>query len=319
MNKALKLIKKFCKLEIRDKTRAIQKLINFEIYPQYIRNNFFDKLKYNFFFFFTLREKIKILKKYYKEEFKLKKNQRLNLITTFPRSGTNYINSVISSYYDINLKIGNGDVFYNGLLDSYVNSSHFLDKKLDLHNGIIFDMPYEFYKFRYKDMYKKEILGAGHFPLGDINTIFVQNSKFVVLIRKKIEKSISSWYVMQKKNEIKINQKLIDYSFLDSIIKNYSFFNNFWRENKLELKYKFVYYEDFIENPFLEFSKIFSFFQLSLNVDDLKKAINCNDKNNINQKIVKKTSDRQTDIFFSSYRLELEKIINEKLIKQSKL
>ena len=50
LKKFFKNLEKFSNLEIRDKVRVIEKLAHIKIYPHYLKNNFFDKLRYNFFF-----------------------------------------------------------------------------------------------------------------------------------------------------------------------------------------------------------------------------------------------------------------------------
>lgn len=87
---------------------------------------------------------------------------------------------------------------YDGLKDSYYYNSAFLNKEVEIHNGINFSQNFEFHNFNSKK-YNREINFAGHFPLGDINTIFINNITFAVIMRKQAEKSISSWYIMKKK------------------------------------------------------------------------------------------------------------------------
>ena len=199
---------------------------------------------------------------------------------------------------------------YDGIRDIYYSNCYSLNQSVDIHNGINFSQNFELNN-TYSKKYKKEINYSGHFPLGDINTIFINKITFAVILRKKIEKSISSWYIMKKKN----NQK-IDYLYLDKIINNYIYFDNFWKENRLNLKYKIFYYEDLTNKPYKEFLKIFSFFKIKCSKRLLKKAIN---NNNIKKiiKIIPNHSNRITNIDHGVIRKKLESYIKEKLGKKT--
>ena len=298
----------FFNQEIRDKIRLFERRFNIKIYPQYLKKTLIDKIKFKIIFYLTLNEKLKKIKSYYKKNFNPILNQQYDFITTFPRSGTNYVNSVINSYYEIYLKIGNGIMKYDGLKDDYYHNSASLNKDTEIHNGINFSQNFEFNNFHFKK-YEREINFAGHFPLGDINTIFINNITFAVITRKRIEKSISSWYIMNRKN----NQE-IDYLYLNKIIKDYLYFDNFWKENRLNLKYKIFYYEDLIDNSYEEFLRIFNFFNVKCHEEILKEAINLNKYESV-KKLIPNYSNRVTNIDYNEIRKNLESYIKEKIEK----
>ena len=146
--------------------------------------------------------------------------------------------------------------------------------------------------------------------MGDINTVYINNISFVVVVRKQIEKSISSLY-LYRVNHQKYNQK-IDYILLDNIINEYLFFENFWKENKLNLIYKIIYYEDLCKNPDFEFSKIFEHYKIEYSKETLSKAIQLNHLNE-HKKIIPKSSKRVTDTQYANLREEIEIYIKHKL------
>ena len=138
-------LSKFIKLELRNKLRVIENKFNFKIYPHYIKNNLIDKIKFKVIFFFILNERLKKIKKFYKNNIRLDLNKKHNCIITFPRSGTHYVQTVINSYYEIFLDIGAGNVKYDGINDKYYQLTYSLNEIFDLHNGINFSNNYNFF------------------------------------------------------------------------------------------------------------------------------------------------------------------------------
>ena len=304
---SIKKLSRFFNMEIRGKIRAIERNLNIKIYPKYLKKNIIDKIKFRIIFSISMYQRIKRIKSYYKKNLYPALDQKFNFITTFPRSGTNYVSSVIDCYYELLFDIGNGEVKYNGLKDTYENNCSSLNKSTNIHNGInFFKQNYKLNEIQSKK-YIKEIMFAEHFPLSDINTVYIDNITFVVIIRKQIFKSISSWYIMTKD----INQK-IDYSYVDSLIKEYLYFNNFWKENKLNLKYKIFYYEDLIDNENNKFLEIFNFFNISCSKEFLRTAIKNNDYGKI-KKIIPEQSHRITNDKGIQFRKDLEFYIKKNL------
>lgn len=78
--------------DIRDKIRLFESRLNIKIYPKYLKKTLIDKIKFKIIFYLILNEKLKKIKSYYKKNFNPILNQQYNFITTFPRSGTNYLN-----------------------------------------------------------------------------------------------------------------------------------------------------------------------------------------------------------------------------------
>ena len=69
-------LSKFIKLELRDKLRVFENKFKFKIYPNYLQNNLIDKIKFKVIFFFILNEKLKKIKKYYKNNIRLDLNKK---------------------------------------------------------------------------------------------------------------------------------------------------------------------------------------------------------------------------------------------------
>lgn len=302
-------LSKFLKFELRNKLRIIENKFNFKIYPHYIKNNFIDKIKFKVILYLTLNEKLKKVKKYYINNICSDLNKKHNCIITFPRSGTHYVQTVIKSYYEIFLDIGAGNVKYDNIKDNYYQFTSSLSEIFNFHNGINFSHNFNLSPEQ-KKKYNMDIKFAGHFPLGDINTVYLENISFVVVVRKQIEKSISSLY-LYRANHQKHHQK-IDHIFLNKIIDEYLFFENFWRENKLNLNYKMIYYEDLCKDPFFEFSNIFDHYNIEYSKEILSKAIKLNHIDE-HKKIIPKSSKRVTNTKYTNLREEIELYIKHKL------
>ena len=99
---------------------------------------------------------------------------------------------------------------------------------------------------------------------------------------------------------------------MNNVINEYLFFKNFWKENKLNLNYKIIYYEDLCKNPDFEFSKIFEHYKIQYSKEILSKAIKLNHIDE-HKKIIPKSSKRVTSNKYANLREEIEIYIKRKL------
>ncbi len=293
--------------EVRNILRRLETKLPFKLYPKVLNNTFIEKLRYRLLFKLILNHRIKIVKKYYESEFKLIDNKPLFCLTTFPRSGTNYCSSVLHSYFELLYGVGDGIFKYTPTEDSYIDNINPYIKSLDLHNGILFDKKFTFYKKNH-NFENKLIHGAGHFPLGDINTVFLQNLNFIVLRRSHLD-SISSWYIMKDKNNL-LNSGDINYKILNETISQKKYYDKFWKDNEYKLDYINVLYEDLISQPVNEFSKMLSYANIDINNECLAKSIEINSIKSTRNRIVSKDTNRITSDKLIKYKSKIKDYIS---------
>jgi len=303
----------FFSQDIRNKLKIVGKVLSLNFYPKYFINpTYLDKIKFIFISRLILNNKIKRLKKFYKANLNLENEKKFTVLTSFPRSGTNFANSILSSYLEIFYKLGNGDFLYNAELDRYEKIIDKYYKRLDIFNSINFDNTYNYY-LENKPFDRKLVLNGGHFPITDINNVDVKNLDFILLTRKKIEDSLASYYIFKNINNSDPVYK-IDKEKLDEIIKIWNNFNDFWKTNKYDLNLKKVYFEDIILNPFDEIKKILIFAGIEVNEKILIDSIKINDLKNVENKIFfnqnsQRITNKKHNDFKNKLKEEILKII----------
>ena len=100
----------FLRADIRWKLKKLKKFSGINFYPSYFHKNLIRGLYSKLIFRMIFNEKAKeIKKKNYNLIFKDSKfNNKVNLLASLPRSGSNYLRNLISSYVELYYQLGNG-------------------------------------------------------------------------------------------------------------------------------------------------------------------------------------------------------------------
>lgn len=316
----LRRLKRFVNLDIRWKIKILGRFLKLKIYPDQFALKGWKSIYTKIIFYFIFKEKTsELYKKNYNLIFKdINQETTKNLLIAMPRSGSNFLRNLITSYISLYKKIGNGVPKYDGITDTW--------KKLpstifsgDLYNSIIIDS--ENFKIETiiekNELQQKRIFFSRH-PINASDLINVASSKVLLLTRSPKEQ-IKSW-ILTKSFAYNYTDKMLENELKIQIDKNLKF-HRYWEKNFNNLKFKglIVDYDELAKKTFEEFKKILAFYSYEIDEKIILKSVEINSKENyseymgqkeksirfLNNEIKKNFLRKVEDLFHN------EKLINE--------
>jgi len=297
----------FLKLPFLKKLNAINKKTGINLFPIYIKKNMYSKI---LFFFHSLGKLYDLYIYNHNRIFKTHFDyEKLKIICSQPRSGTNFIYNVLSSYLEQLYNVGNGVPKAMGLEAEEMQIQY----NVKLRNfNLIFEedlfhkpRPEKLKKIDYNYFYHC------HHPLQIARLVNFNLARPVILIRNPLE--VISGYVLIFINHRIRNKKITVHNIdefkelflnkIDSITKVYEYWYKFIkkRNENNDKSYLLIKYEELIKNTEENLLKILKFYNIKINYDFLKNSININSKKNypklfIDQSFYIQTIDRQLEI-----------------------
>ena len=136
----LEELKRFRKKDIRNKLIALSNKLRIKIYPDFFHNSGIKKFHTNFIFYLITRENFKkIKKKNYKNIFENRPSKnKTNHLIALPRSASNLVRNLISSYIEVFFNFGNGVPKYDGINNRWYRTNSTVISG-DLYNRVSFN------------------------------------------------------------------------------------------------------------------------------------------------------------------------------------
>ena len=289
----LQKIKNFLRADFRWKLRKISSVTKIKFYLDYFPltgiKGIYTRLIFNFIFLEKVLIKRKLILENIKKNTIVQKNEKINFFVSSPGSGSNYLRCMLSSYFEIFYKIGNGIPKFDNIYNKWIYSASPIIEA-DLYNAVNLEkIPLNNAQkrrdnselfFSNKDFAKNKVVFTRH-PFSKTDLFHVNNMRPVVLIREPLDWLIS-YYTHHKDRryeiEKNINQKLID----DALnkIKSYFIFWSEYSKDKIKNKdFKIVNFNSLINNTEKEFYEIYNFYNYE-NIDSkiIKRCVEINSK-----------------------------------------
>lgn len=323
---------KYRTTDIRLKLRYLKKISGINFYQNYFAKSGISSLYTRVIFLFIIFEKFFVdFKIKYKILFKTDYNfKKIKFINTFPRSGTNLLRNILSSYYELKLNNGDGVPKYDKSKDKFFFNI-FHEKNLIPMN--IFKLVYQnsdLNEFRNywikKDNYDYDNFYMSHYPISKDDLIpYRSKRKQAFLIRNPIEACISyikhtlNFETYLKNNKEKYDRRKLD-KLLKKSIQDYKLFFKYLISMKT--KSHVIKFENLLMNPQKSLINLFNFYNYKYDKKILKKSIIINKKKNFRKLIYSglKNTNR-----FSNYKINnkdlaylkkiLKKQLNHEIIK----
>ena len=261
--------------------------INF--HPIYIKKNTYSKI---LFFFHSLGKLYDLYIYNHNQIFKTHFDyEKLKIICSLPRSGTNFTNNILASYLEQLYNTGNGVPKVIGL-DANEQELFFNIKITNFHINFDRDL------FKRSRIEKENNLNYNYFyfchhPFQMARLINFNLAKPLILIRNPYEviPSYILLFVNHRMRHAKITAHNIDefneliLNRIDSITKFYEYWYKFVkkRNESNDKSYLLIKYEELVKNTEENLLKILKFFNIEINYDFLKNSININSKENYNR------------------------------------
>jgi hypothetical protein len=260
--------------DIRWKFLIIGKRLGIKVYPTYFNLRGLKSLVFKIFFNLIINEKLKKKKKQFLKEIyeviELEENQKANFLISSPSSGGNFIRHLLSSYFEIKFKTGNGIPKFDNQSNKWIfNSSPIMSG--DLFNFIILER----YPFNYniipKEEYKKKKIFISRYPYESQNVILypdffkIDEMKPIILFRDPLEWIVSRYCWRE---DIKFqNTDIIDKLFIQYDLNNYNKYLSYWLnyvKNTQNEKYLLIEFKNIINDEKKTFLKILNFLNYEL-------------------------------------------------------
>ena len=276
MKNFFKRIKNFYHLDLR------WKLIKLGIYPKtFVNRSFFAKIYSRIILSFLLSHRYKKIKKkiflkvFEKKIFK----EKINSLFSLPRSGSMFVRCTLSSYNEIYHKIGDGVPKYDSINDKWIfverpllESDSWNLTDLEKYNLSIFNEERD-------KKYNNNVIFS-RYPATRLDLFNIDELKPVILIRQPLDQIISLYNKHGKFKFGKNTNSKIDVELLSTCVNNYKLFLGFW-SNYLKMKkkenYLIIRYNELLNDSYNTFFKMFSFFDIGIDENILKKSISIND------------------------------------------
>ncbi len=317
---------KYSTTDIRLKLKFLKKKTNINFYPDYFNIKGFSSIYTRFIFFLLMFEKFyKELRIKYRKLFNTKFNyEKIFLINSLPRSGSTFLNNILSSERELTNNSGNGVPKYLNTTDRFIFNNSENKKRIPLN---LFEICYEdllMYDYRYynknKEAYNYNSFYFTHYPISKSDIVNNQKDlKQVFLLREPISSCLSNLkHFLNFDNFISGEKKTFDDKYiqskLDTICINYKEFFKFIYKFKSNQNYLIISFDNLINSTFENVEKIYNFFNLSFSKENLEKSIKINSKENtINMLFKNKELSNRVSNFHINPNIEkdlIEKIKN---------
>jgi hypothetical protein len=286
-------IKNFLRADFRWKLKKISSITKIKFYLDYFPlsgiKGIYTKLILNLIFFEKALVKRKLILDNIKKNTSVQKNKKINFLVSSPGSGSNYLRCMLSSYFEIFYKIGNGIPKFDNIFNKWIYSASPLIAA-DLHNAVdleetpLMDAQKRtdnsklfFSDTEYQEM---KVVFTRH-PFSNANLFKLEDMRPMVLVREPLD-WLFSYYTHHKDRkydfEDKINKQLICES-LDKLKDYYLFWIKFAKDKSKNVDYKIVEFKSLSNNPEVIFKKICVFFGYkNINNDIIKRCAEINSK-----------------------------------------
>ena len=264
-------------------------------------------IKYLISLFFFIKKSFIIFKVNY--SFNIKEDD-LKIIFTLPRSGTHLIEGILSSYLEQIYNKGDGSPkFFDNKLLSYniPENPKLLSKNILIENSFLNENIYSYFIY-------------SHYPIQKIDLIKISKVNPVVLVRDPVKSTSSAvlLYLNHRYNNKSIGDKQLDKIIEIKLLQTIRYLN-FWHTklNKSKnSKFLLIKFEDLVNNIEENIIKILKFYNLKIDIEKLKCAINFNHKDNIQKTISKYNANNLNLQFSSREQLKKREIIETKVFKK---
>jgi len=285
-------IKNFLQADIRWKLKKISYVTKINFYLDYFPFNgikgIYTWLVFNLIFF----EKALVKRKEIFENIKkntVKENEKINFFVSSPGSGSNYLRCMLSSYFEIYHKIGNGIPKFDNIFNKWIYSTSPIISG-DLYNAVILEKNYLYNPQKKKDMgeiffshedFSKMKVVFTRYPFQKADLFHLNNMRPVILIREPLDWLISYYThhkVRRYEKEDNINKKLINEA-LNRIKKYFVFWNDYALYKNKNVDFKIVNFNSLINNSEKIFFDICNFYNYK-NIDSeiIKRCVEINSK-----------------------------------------
>ena len=203
--KVWKKINNFFKLDIRWKLKKIGKLINITLYPKYFSQKgikfIYTKFIFNLIFFSKMMEK---RPRIYNNFIKNTANQdkKINSLVSSPGSGSTFVRCMLSSYFELYYKIGNGIPKYNNITNLWVfndtpivSGTMWTSVNIDISSK---NVPKNDIYYSIKDFEAKKVVFT-RYPFSDLDIYKIGNINPVILFREPLDWLLSQYTSVEKK------------------------------------------------------------------------------------------------------------------------
>lgn len=289
----LQKIKNFLRADIRWKLKKISSVTKIKFYLDHFPftglKGIYTRFIFNLLFFEKALVKRKLILENIKRNTTVQKNEKINFFVSSPGSGSNYLRCMLSSYFEIFYKIGNGIPKFDNIYNKWIYSASPIIEA-DLYNAVNLEKislnnaqkrkDYSELFFSNEDFSKMKVVFTRH-PFSNIDLFHLNNIRPVVLIREPLDWLIS-YYTHHKDRrydmEKNINQKLIDEA-LNKIKRYFIFWKEYSIDKTKNKDFKIVNFDSLINNSEKEFYEICNFYNYK-NIDSeiIKRCVEINSK-----------------------------------------
>ncbi len=273
--------KNFLSLDIRWKIKFIGRFLKLKLYPERFYLTGWKSIYSKIIFYLIFKEKSNSLyKKNYNLLFKKTyKKTEVNSLVALPRSGSNFLRNLITTYISLEKKISNGVPKYDGITDTWkmLPSTIF---PADMYNAVSLDE--ENFKIQaileQNEIDRKKIFFSRH-PINKADLTNIMNSKIILLLRTPKDQ-VKSWILTKA-----FNYNYSDKEFENELIiqiKKKILFLKFWNDHFFNLKIPglIIDFNKLSENTGILFREILKFYNYEFDEKNFLKAIEINKKEN---------------------------------------
>lgn len=331
-NNLKKIFNQISTTDLRLKLRFLKKKTKINFYPNNFKITGFGSIYTRVIFFLLMFERFyKEVRIKYRKIFNSNyEYQKIKFINSLPRSGTSFLQNIISSERELSNNCGNGVPKYMSNTDKFIFNDLENKKKIPLN---IFEVCYEnmlMYDYRYYnkkvESHEYDIFYFSHYPISKSDLISSQDEyRQIYLIREPIASCLSNLkHILNFDKFMTMKSNKIDNIYilkkLDEVCDNYKlFFNHIVSlNNKKEIM--IITFDDLTYRTKSTLVKIYNFFKVHYNENFLNKAIEINSKENTvkmlykNKSVSNRISNHELDKEFEEKIIEKIKVLLEKEI-----
>lgn len=289
----LQKIKNFVRSDVRWKLKKISSITKIKFYLDYFSlsgiKGIYTRLILNLIFFEKALVKRKLIIENIKKNTTLPKSKKINFFVSSPGSGSNYLRCMLSSYFEIFYKIGNGIPKFDNIYNKWIYSASPIIEA-DLYNAVDLEKtPLNNAQkrpnnsalfFSDSDFHDTKVVFT-RYPFSNADLFEIKNIRPIVLVREPLD-WLFSYYTHHKDKkydiENSINKKLICES-LEKLKEYYLFWKKFSINKSKEVDYKIIDFKLLstdAENVFEKICIFFNYKNVDLNI--IKRCAEINSK-----------------------------------------